>query len=123
MLYARSDLNAVTLGPAHGGCGTTHERPLDDTGRRVSVWALECPACEQHLAGDTKAWGFSVAEVPMTVDEVRQRDADLENGRRNQGMVTTQALNKLAQLGELPNALAKLTQLLEQQSGTKAGAA
>ncbi len=97
-LYARSDLTLVALSPAHGGCGAPHARPVTH-GAPAATWALDCPACEQHLRSDPH-WAVMPSEVPETPDEVKIREDSEKRGQRDTQNQTREALLSLAQSHE-----------------------
>jgi len=104
MLYARSDVMALSLG--EHGCGATHARPVTH-GAPAKVFQLDCPPCEGHLRGDRKAkklvyqtdkktgkvthqervpdgdpmWSSTPDSVPLTPDETRTNEVRSERGR------------------------------------------
>lgn len=80
-IYARTDLAYVAVSPSHGGCGTSHRRPVE-TGAPVKVWALTCAACEKHLSKD-QLWSSQVSEIPETFDETRTREDWEKRGERD----------------------------------------
>lgn len=101
-LYARSDVSAVTVGQAHGGCGRTHHRPAND-GRPNPVWKLECGPCETHLRSDA-LWSVTLSEVPETPDETKSREDFEKRGALDRDQVMALAMAKLAGV-ELPETL------------------
>lgn len=80
-LRAASSLMSYT-GP--GGC--SHSRDLVDgpDGETVAApdWILECGSCEASLAGH-ELWGPANEPAPLTVDEIRLRDAQHADATRN----------------------------------------
>lgn len=72
-LYARSDLCAINIPSASGGCGRNggHTRPVIK-GAPVKVWKLECPQCESVLKGDRKQKILRYHVNPQTGQAVRQ---------------------------------------------------
>jgi hypothetical protein len=92
MIYARSDIQSVSISEAHGGCGQAHQRP---EGERV--WALSCERCEGHLRTDP-LWTANLDELPLTPDE-QKADANREkNLARRQMHATESAAGLLAML-------------------------
>jgi zinc ribbon protein len=78
VIYARSDIVAITVSEAHGGCGQLHERP---EGERA--WGLVCAQCEGFLRTDPN-WSGKRDEIPETFDERSARDALERNAGRSQ---------------------------------------
>lgn len=93
-IYARSDLAAVYVSDAHGGCGQGHRRPVEN-GAPAKLWKLECFACEDHLRSDP-LWSTTIAELPETYDEKLTREDLEKRGARNQQQMTALALAKIA---------------------------
>lgn len=115
VVFARSDVQNVTISPDHGGCGQLHERPVDEAGRPVAVWALTChQGCENILRSDP-LWAGTLRDVPETPDETAARQAGSEYGYRSQQQATAHALDQLSQLGDLPAALARLAEIMSGQ--------
>lgn len=104
-VHARSDVAAVTISQAHGGCGQPHSRPVVE-GAPVKLWTLTCPQCEDVLRSDP-LWSGTVSEIPETPDEQRVREDQQRRGQREQADATAHALERLAQLGDLPTVLAR----------------
>jgi hypothetical protein len=104
-VYARSDLAAVTVSEAHGGCGKTHHRPASD-GNPALLWELDCADCCNHLRSDP-LWSSTRAELPETYDEKIARERDEKTGRLDRDKQIVDALIKLGDLGGLPAALAE----------------
>jgi|GEM_PF-1366071 len=101
-IYARSDICAVTISVAHGGCGSAHHRPASD-GNPAKLWALTCAPCENYLRSDPH-WAGSVSEVPETFDESKGREDFERRGAADRDTVLATALAKLAGV-DLPPAL------------------
>ena len=93
-VYAASSLDAVVLGPAHGGCSVLHSRPVEN-GAPVKLWALTCPQCEDHLRHDP-LWSGTINELPETYDEQIERERREKNASAEQEKA----------LGNLPGNLA-----------------
>ena len=93
-VYAASSLDAVVLGPAHGGCSVLHSRPVEN-GAPVKLWALTCPQCEDHLRHDP-LWSGTINELPETYDEQIDRERREKNASAEQERA----------LGNLPGNLA-----------------
>lgn len=108
-IHARSDVAAVTISPAHGGCGDLHSRPVRD-GAPVKLWSLDCPSCEDVLRKDSH-WSPTISGIPETPDELEYRTDQETKGRLDQQNQTAEALAKLASLGDLPAAIAKLADM------------
>lgn len=106
-VYARSDVAAVSISPAHGGCGESHSRPVVE-GAPVKLWALTChDGCEDYLRGDP-LWSGTPHTVPETPDEVAIRTDVEKRGQAEQQTSIMDALNKLSALGALPTVLAQV---------------
>ena len=98
-IYARSDICTVNIGPAHGGCGQLHERPSGASGQPVQPWGLTCASgCEGYLRKDTQMWATSVAEIPATFDEAKEREQIAARGNVDRDNILALALAKLAGL-------------------------
>lgn len=109
-VYARSDISCVALSKAHGGCGEVHSRPVVE-GAPVKLWKLDCPQCGDHLRSDP-LWSSTVSEIPETYDEKVKREDQERRGQREQADATAHALERLAQLGDLPSVLGKMVELM-----------
>ncbi|MFE9220760.1 hypothetical protein ACFYN3_31035 [Streptomyces lavendulae] len=113
-LYARSDVMAVAVSPAHGGCGRTHRRPARD-GATAILWSLACEGgCEDVLRRDPQ-WASEISGVPETPDEARVREEREKLGAREQTEATAAALQRLGQLGDLPGVLSALLDYVASQ--------
>lgn len=108
-MHARSDVAAVTISPEHGGCGSFHSRPVHE-GAPVKLWSLDCPPCEDVLRKDSH-WSPTISGIPETPDEKEYREDQELKGHRDQQNQTADALAKLATLGDLPAAIAKLAEM------------
>lgn len=108
-MHARSDVSAVSISPAHGGCGETHSRPVHQ-GAPAKLWTLECDKCETHLIKDAH-WSRTLSGIPETPDEKAHREDQEQKGRLDQQNQTAEALAKLGSLGDLPAAIAQLAQM------------
>jgi hypothetical protein len=105
-LYARSDVVHVALSADHGGCGASHSREVTQ-GAAVKIWALDCPACEQHLRTDP-LWSPTLAEIPETPDEQRAREERDKRGQRDREGQLVDAILAIAGSHEkLPEQLAR----------------
>jgi hypothetical protein len=108
-LWARSDLAAVNVSVAHGGCGKTHHRPAPD-GIPVQPWRLDCAGgCEDHLRHDSH-WAVTPSEIPETHDEAKSREDFERRGAKDKDAVLTLALARLAgiETSELPESLTRM---------------
>jgi hypothetical protein len=107
-IHARSDIAAVTISAAHGGCGKTHARPAPG-GNPVALWSLDCPACEDHLRSDG-LWSSTVSEIPETHDEKLAREDFEKRGAKDKDAVMTLALARLAGIDPdlLPDSLVRM---------------
>jgi hypothetical protein len=88
VIYARSDIQSVTVSDAHGGCGSPHLRPEGE-----ACWGLSCAQCEGHLRTDSN-WSTRRDSIPETVDEVLVR----ENAEKNAGRSQVRAIEAAAGL-------------------------
>lgn len=105
-MHARSDVSAVTISPAIGGCGELHSRPVHQ-GAPIKLWTLECEPCESQLINDSH-WSRTISGIPETPDEKAYREDQETKGRLDQQNQTAEALAKLGSLGDLPAAIAQL---------------
>ena len=97
MPFARSDLVSVSVPRSAGGCGQRHCRPYEN-GSPAAVWALDhetCTPCANVLAHDD-LWSGTLAEIPETPDETREREQREKNASAEQEKA----------LGNLPGNLA-----------------
>lgn len=109
-VHARSDVAAVTIAPNHGGCGEVHSRPVVE-GAPVKLWSLTCHnGCEDVLRKDAH-WSATISGVPETPDEKAYREDQELKGKQDQQNQTAEALARLASLGDLPSAIAKLAEM------------
>ena len=118
-LYARSDVLSVSISAAHGGCGASHGRPVNN-GAPARTWRLDCQQCETVLKEDP-LWAATVSEIPETPDEQHVREDRDKRGAKEQSEATAQALAELAKLGDLPAALAGFTDYMTRQAVGAAG--
>lgn len=103
-LWARSDLAAVTISAAHGGCAKTHSRPAPG-GVPDPVWQLDCVGgCEDHLRHDPH-WSSTAVEIPETYDETKAREKNEKSGKLDRENQLAAAMIELAKLGSLPEAI------------------
>jgi hypothetical protein len=92
MIYARSDICSISVGEAHGGCGTPHVRP---EGERI--WGLSCERCENHLRTDP-LWTANLEDLPATPDERKTEENREKNLAKRQFHATESAAGLLAML-------------------------
>lgn len=119
-VYSRSDVAAVNISQAHGGCGVTHSRPVVE-GAPVKLWKLTCHPCEDILRSDP-LWSATVSGIPETPDEEMIRKDQETRGQREQADATAHALEQLSKLGDLPAVLGQfMSFLVGQQSALPAG--
>lgn len=117
-IYARNDILSVGLSRSHGGCGKSHNRPVEN-GAPVKLWAFdECPVCERVLRADPH-WSVNISEMPETYDEKATREDQEKRGQRDAATATSQALTQLAGLGDLPAVMAQLVALFNGGDPTK----
>jgi hypothetical protein len=103
-VYAASSIDYVAVSAdGHGGCGSSHRRPVVD-GAPVHPWALTCPSCEDHLRTDP-LWSSTLAELPETYDEKLAREDFEKRGVTDERALMAMALAKMTGL-ELPETLA-----------------
>lgn len=118
-VYGRSDLCYVAISKDHGGCGEPHARPVVH-GAPAKVWALTCHSgCEDFLRHDP-LWSVTPQGIPETPDEVVTREDVEKRGQIDQAASVAEALERLASLGDLPNAL--LTVMTQLMAGNQAKA-
>ena len=110
VLHARSDIQGAIIPVSSGGCGELHSRPVTD-GAPAKAWQLDCPRCCAVLKDDP-LWAGSVSEIPETPDEVRVREDREKRGSRDQEQATGAALEELA---KMPGILEALTALVAGQ--------
>jgi hypothetical protein len=118
--YCRSDINEISISPAHGGCGRPHAKG----GSRI--FQLECEQCEAAVLGHNRprvwkwregrgyqqgqldnwdGWAAALQDVPLTPDEEIERDRVHQTGRTE--LERLQAMAMANQLGiPVPEALA-----------------
>jgi hypothetical protein len=101
-VYSRSDVAAISISPAHGGCGVTHSRPAPG-GKPIPVWQLACPRCEDFLRADP-LWGPTQGSIPETPDEEQTRTAAEGRTQREQ---LTNNVDALSRIGEALTILAQ----------------
>jgi hypothetical protein len=69
-------------------------------GAPEKLWALDCPACEEHLKSDPH-WSGTISEIPETHDEEIHRVDQEKRGQRELATATGTALDKLSSLPEI----------------------
>jgi len=107
-VYARSDICAVSISAAHGGCGHGHARPVEN-GAPAKTWILDCPQCSDYLRHDS-LWSVTAAEIPETHDEKNARTDFERRGAKDKDAVLTLALARLAgfSASDLPESLTRM---------------
>ena len=105
-IYASSAISYVAVGSAHGGCNSSHSRPVVQ-GAPVKVWALKCPPCEDHLRSDPH-WSPTISKIPETYDEKLQREDFDQRGQLDERRLMAMALAKLTGI-KLPETLLGMT--------------
>lgn len=112
-MWARSDVCAINISAAHGGCATPggHRRPVEH-GAPVKTWALDCPPCEDHLRKDAgrtvgATWSVTDVEIPETYDETKRRERNEKTGKLDRENQLAGAMIELGKLGSLPEAIAQ----------------
>jgi hypothetical protein len=114
-IHARSDVAAVTISPEHGGCGEIHSRPVVN-GAPVKLWSLSCGQCETHLRQTNHPhWSATLSGIPETPDEQAYREDREKKGMADQQQQTADAIAKLASLGDLPAAIARLAEMFNSE--------
>ena len=118
-LYARGDMQHVSVPGTSGGCGAAHSRPVVQ-GAPAKEWKLDCPPCEAYLRGDRKQkilkttpgdpkngiaskqervadsdpfWSSTSETIPLTPDELR-----VNVGRTERATSQIQMIQALAAL-------------------------
>jgi hypothetical protein len=66
----------VRLPEHRGGCGAQHTVTQDEDGHPL----IDCPACAPALIGSHYGWAASPAGVPLTVDELGERELAERDG-------------------------------------------
>ena len=93
-IYAQNNLCAVSVSPeAHGGCGTTHRRPVEN-GAPARLWALDCEPCSNHLRHDPQ-WSTTLSELPETFDEKLKREDFEKRGALDERKLMAMALAQM----------------------------
>lgn len=95
-LRAASSLMSYT-GP--GGCNHSRPTVTSDDGNETAAadWVLECGPCEASLIGH-ELWGPANEPAPLTVDEIRLREAQHADATRNLWAGLAQMPEQLAAL-------------------------
>ena len=96
MIHARSDVSAVSISTAHGGCGETHSRPAPG-GTPDENWSLTCPQCEEYLRFDP-CWSPFTDSVPETPDEVTNREERQKRTDTDTQRMMAQAVTALPEI-------------------------
>lgn len=96
-LYARADLQSVSIPVTSGGCGQTHSRPVDKWGHPDPIFALDCPGCEHFLKGGGKTVirvtpGNKEYQIPSRMDRVPDLDPVWANSPESIPMTRTEEL-------------------------------
>ena len=116
-LYARGDVQHISIPAMNGGCGHSHSRPVRN-GAPDKIFRLDCTDCEGYLKGDRKGkilkttgniqagtakqervadcdpfWSSTPDSVPLTPDEQQTRHVKIEKGEQQ-----LRALESLIQL-------------------------
>ena len=103
--YSASNIMAVNLSDAHGGCGSLHTRPVRN-GAPDKIWKLDCVMCENHLRTDP-LWSGTIAEIPETHNEKIEREDYEKRGANDIQTMMALALTRLTG-GEVPDTVAKM---------------
>jgi hypothetical protein len=106
-IYSASNIMAVTISEAHGGCGASHSRPVRN-GAPDKIWKFDCVMCENHLRTDP-LWSTTVSEIPETYDEQKTREDWDKRGAQDRDAIMPVLLAKLAGLepSQLPESLTR----------------
>ena len=104
-VYARSDLAAVTVSVAHGGCGSAHHRPAPAENRPVRVWELNCPPCCKTTCAQDPHWSTTLSEIPETYDEKLKREDFEKRGALDERKLMAMAMAKMMGI-EIPDTIA-----------------
>ena len=104
-VYSRSDVAAISISQAHGGCGQSHSRPVVQ-GAPAKLWALTCVQCEDHLREDP-LWSGTVADIPETRDEESEREDYEKRGANDIQTMMALALTRMTG-GEVPDTVARM---------------
>jgi hypothetical protein len=112
VLYAASNVMAVTVPAEAGGCvpTTTHRRPVLN-GVPVHPWGLECPPCEDFLRlHQPDQWSATLSELPETYDETKAREDFEKRGARDKDALMTLIMAKSVGIdpSQLPESLTRM---------------
>lgn len=111
MIYARSDIQSITVSEAHGGCARPHLRQEDE-----GPFAVSCALCEDFLRTDAN-WSVTPENVPESHDEQARREAAEKNIGRRQVAAMDQAAGLLALLAGPGDLLAGAGQMAALPAG------
>lgn len=80
-VYARSDLNFISV----GGAGHDHSRPYVQGLKTAApvldkTFAITCPVCEPELLKDPACFATREDQVPLTEDEKIAAEAETKTG-------------------------------------------
>lgn len=104
-IYSASNVMAVNLSDAHGGCGSPHARPVRN-GAPDKLWKLDCVMCENHLRTDP-LWSTTVSEIPETHDEHSDREDYEKRGANDIQTMMALALTRMTG-GEIPESVTRM---------------
>ena len=104
-VYSRSDVAAISISQAHGGCGVSHSRPVVQ-GAPAKLWALTCVQCEDHLRNDP-LWSGTVADIPEPRDAESAREDYEKRGANDIQTMMALALTRMTG-GEVPDTVARM---------------
>jgi SAP domain len=104
-VYSRSDIAAISISQAHGGCGVSHSRPVVQ-GAPAKLWALTCVQCEDFLRNDP-LWSSTVSEIPETHDELAEREDYEKRGANDIQTMMALALTRMTG-GEVPETVMRM---------------
>ena len=101
-MYAPSDLQQISVGPGHGGCGETHLRDGDP-------WGVDCPQCEDYLRADGR-WSPTVRGIPETYDQKLDREHYEKAGIQARDSLLAIAMARMSGIGndQIPPVLQKM---------------
>jgi hypothetical protein len=110
-IYARSDVSHVAISTVHGGCGSSHSRPVHN-GAPVHVWELRCLQCEDYLRSDP-LWAPMPGQVPETPDEQNARESSEKRTQLDVERSNAEAFSQLANsVSGNATAMQKLVELM-----------
>ena len=108
-MYAPSDIHSLSVSvDGHGGCGETHNRPLDAAGNPVQPWGLTCPPCEEFVLKFDPRWSRTIDGITETYDEKLSREAFEQKGVRSRDALMAIAMARMAGIHEIPPGVAKM---------------